>query len=270
MDVKKIKWDMTSLSANSHIDMDFVTKHSDMNWDKSILICNPAIPLDLFINNDDYKIILNDKNNVHNRYIKYNTITKERIIDINILDIIMKYPIYWHYDIIAMCANFNIDKFFELKIDMVLTEDQLKAFYFGLSRNPNLNIDKHFLPRKSCPHWDYVGLSLNRNLHIDTIINYPNLPWNYMVYSSNVNVNDEIVENNPSFRWNYEYLSTNNNISWDYVKKNLDKEWNFDKVLNKDLLFEEIIEYKDYFEEKIEDINIDNFTRERTQFMASV
>ena len=102
------------------------------------------------------------------------------------------------------------------------------------------------------------------------MLKHSDLPWNHMAFSCNPNVNDEVVETNPSFKWYYPYLSSNNNITWDYVKKNLDKDWDFDKVLNKDLLFSEIIEYKEYFGERIEDINECAFKREKELFFNTV
>lgn len=263
-----VNWDYSELSLSDIITEEYVENNFDKDWDYHCLTVNPKITKEFMEKHSDkpWDTRYINKNDVIATY-DFTTGTR-RIDNDRLFDTLMKRTVstYWFSE----CANFDIDKFYDLKIDMVLNEKQLKEFYGGLSKNPNLNFEKHFLPRKTLPYWDFTNLSVNRQVTLDIILKYSDLPWNHMAFSCNMNVNDEVVENNPSFKWYYPFLSTNNSITWDYVKRNLDKDWNFDRVLSKDLLFSEIIEYKEYFGEEIEDINEGDFIREKAQFINNL
>jgi hypothetical protein len=264
----QINWDYNELSCSDIITEEFLEDNFEKEWDYNFLTVNPKIST-MFM--QKYSSKPWDARFIHKNdtISTYDFKTGTRVIDNErIFDALMKHNVqsYWFSE----CSNFDVDKFFDMKIDMVLNDAQLKEFYGGLSKNLNLNLEKHFLPRKTIPYWDFLNLSVNSNVNLEFMLTHSDLPWNYMAFSCNPNVNDIVVENNPSFKWYYPYLSSNNNITWDYVKRNLEKDWDFDKVINKDLLFSEILEYKEYFGEKIEDINEGAFKREKELFVNKI
>ncbi len=255
-------WDMKALSSHKVVDLEFIQSHN-MKWDYEGMLYNPNIDIEYFINKQEFNKHLDL---LQSRFMYFNKDTNEYDM-INIIDNIMKYPLAWDYDIIASLKSFDVDKFFELKIDYTMNETQLKALYDGLSSNKHLDFHKHILPRISSPHWNYRKLSANPIITMEIVKNY-DLPWNYMALSLNPSITEEDVLNNPDINWFHWNLSLNPNISWEFVKQHKTKLWNPNGIIKKNILFSEIENNKDLFKNiEIDDICEKYFIAEKYNFI---
>jgi hypothetical protein len=250
------QWDFDALSSHKVITLDFILSLPDVNWSYKSLSLNNNIPIDYILTNNKYTLL-------DRRFLKYsNTISYE-----NPLENLIKYPnVKWDYYYLGSSVTLDIDELFKLKLD--LNENDMTDLYNGLSENPKLDFYKHVVPNIKMK-WNSSLLSLNKCINMAIVNKFSMLKWDYKLLSLNTNITPEDVENNPSIPWDYNNLSANKSITWEYIKRNLHIEWDIAYVINKDLLFSEILEYKEFFGEKFDILDEDCFIREKNQFMES-
>lgn len=266
------EWDYDALSSHKVITLDFVLSLPNFNWSYKSLTLNNNIPID-YIESD---ILYEKENSKYNylsldkRFLKYSNNNGNTISYENPLENLVKYPnIKWDYYYLGSSIETNsstedfIDKL--LKLDLKLNENEITDLYNGLSENPKLDFYKHVVPNIKMK-WNSSLLSLNKCINMTIVNKFSMLKWDYTLLSLNTNITPEDVENNPSIPWDYNNLSANKSITWDYIKKNLHIDWDIAHVINKDLLFSEILEYKEFFGEKFDMLDEDCFKREKMQF----
>jgi hypothetical protein len=147
---KHQNWDIIALSSNKCVTLEFILKNNDIKWSEEGMIHNPNIHIEYFLNKEKFQPYLNL---LQTRFIYFNKDINDFDMD-DIFENIMLYPIDWDYEIIAAFKSFDINKFFELKIDFTLNEEQIKKLYNGLSNNKYLDFHKDVLPRINAP-WNF-------------------------------------------------------------------------------------------------------------------
>ena len=267
------EWDYEALSSHTIITLDFVLSLPNFKWSYASLALNNNIPID-YIESD----ILYEKDNskysssIHlldRRFLKYFNNNGTNISYENPIENFFKYPnIKWDYYYLGSSVTLDINKLLELNLELKLTEDEITDLYNGLSENPKLDFYKHVVPNIKMK-WNISLLSLNKCINMTIVNKFSMLQWDYSLLSLNTNITPEDVENNPSIPWDYNNLSANKSITWEYIKKHLDIEWDIAHVINKDLLFSEILEYKEFFGENFDMLDEDCFKREKNQFIDS-
>ena len=138
-----------------------------------------------------------------------------------------------------------------------------------LSKNSQISYE--IMKKNNDIKWDFVGLSINKSLHMQTIIdedlfdkldkywlatnpninlniinNHHDKIWinNRLIVNPNINMN--IIKKNIHINWNFNLISQNPNITWKDVKENPQIKWNYsDLSSNKNINFDIINSNKD-------------------------
>ena len=189
------------------------------------LSSSPNITWDIIINNLDkkwdwYYIFSHNTNLV---------LTNEIINNDKLKDIINKNWIFISYNksLSLEIINNNLDK---------------NLSWFGISQNPNINIDfikKHYSNFSNKEYWYYI--SMNPNIKWKDVVDNKDFLWDWRGLTKNPNITWYIIRNNLDKKWDWDVISRYKILSYDTVLKNPSCPWNYSYItMNENIEFKQI------------------------------
>jgi len=181
----------STMSDKVCLKMEYIDAHPELPWNYHRLNYNPNITWNYVIENFDHDWDFN--------ILQYNQ---------NINHLRFHIP-FFRNNAWIMSRDLNT------QWHMIENNLHLELCWNSLSINPNINLDivKRFLHLP----WDFCGLSENINTKIDDILAPENTflytRWNWSRFSRNKNVTLDIVYKYPNLPWDYKSLSYNRNIA---------------------------------------------------------
>lgn len=204
-----LPWDYYILSHSDIITMDFILENINKDWNWHALSSNKNITIDDIENNPDLPWIQLDVFDNPNLTIEY----VKKHLDIKNAD----------YNSIEMISILSNTEF--IKLENVLNYTDFPWDWYYLSKKIHLN----FIKKNPELPWNWKGISENRSLTYDFIIE--NLDKNWCHYYLNINFNN--INDYPfqsklrdkkidieSLKWSY--LSKNEYITKEDIEKNID------------------------------------------------
>lgn len=107
-----------------------------------------------------------------------------------------------------------------------------------------MSLTRH-LQRFRDVEWNWLALSLNGSLSLNTLKTFPDKPWNWHIVTRNPKFVWLWVQHIPDAPWDWKYISEMENFTWDWVREFPKKPWDWGVLSKKIRSINTIKEFPD-------------------------